>query len=392
MNVWLQNPFDNLPLEGYRKQRFWLMAEAFVRAGHRVVLWTSDFSHLNKRPRTLTAAPATFGLELIPTRPYAKNVSLARVRSHRAYAKAWKRQAAAVIAATPTAKPDLIVSSLPTISGAAAALDLGRACGAKVVIDVQDAWPETFERLAPRGCAGLARLALSPFRHEAQRIYREADLVTGVCDRYRALIGRDDYIRSYLGIELTPPPAPVAPPADVLRLVYAGNLGLTYDLGTVIRGLARLDNITLDIAGAGEGEADWKSLVQRLGLGERVRFHGYLGEQQLRQLLARADVGVVPMPSDSFVGLPNKLADYAAAGLGILSSLGGESEALLIRSAAGATYAVGDGKSFQEAVLRLKGQRDGLRTRALALAAQEFDAVRLYDAYVSAILAKLNIA
>lgn len=25
MNVWIQNPFDNLPVEGYRKQRFWLM-------------------------------------------------------------------------------------------------------------------------------------------------------------------------------------------------------------------------------------------------------------------------------------------------------------------------------------------------------------------------------
>ena len=45
MTVWIQNPFDNLPQEGFRKQRYWLMAEAFVRAGHDVVYWTSDFSH-----------------------------------------------------------------------------------------------------------------------------------------------------------------------------------------------------------------------------------------------------------------------------------------------------------------------------------------------------------
>ena len=32
MTVWIQNPFDNLPCEGYRKQRYWLMAEAFARA------------------------------------------------------------------------------------------------------------------------------------------------------------------------------------------------------------------------------------------------------------------------------------------------------------------------------------------------------------------------
>ena len=51
MTVWIQNPFDNLPQEGFRKQRYWLMAEAFVRAGHDVVYWTSDFSHATKAPR-----------------------------------------------------------------------------------------------------------------------------------------------------------------------------------------------------------------------------------------------------------------------------------------------------------------------------------------------------
>ena len=48
MTVWIQNQFDNLPMEGYRKQRFWLMAEAFAAAGHRVAYWTSDFSHAKK--------------------------------------------------------------------------------------------------------------------------------------------------------------------------------------------------------------------------------------------------------------------------------------------------------------------------------------------------------
>ena len=28
MRVWLENPFDNLPLEGFRPQRYWLLAEA----------------------------------------------------------------------------------------------------------------------------------------------------------------------------------------------------------------------------------------------------------------------------------------------------------------------------------------------------------------------------
>jgi len=70
-----------------------------------------------------------------------------------------------------------------------------------VVVDVQDAWPETFERLLPRSFRWLAHLALCPLRRRAQRVYREADIVTGVCDRYRELTGRDDYYRAYLGVE-----------------------------------------------------------------------------------------------------------------------------------------------------------------------------------------------
>ena len=53
MTVWIINPFDNLPMEGFRPQRYWLMARAFAKAGHKVTYWTSDFSHAFKRRRDL---------------------------------------------------------------------------------------------------------------------------------------------------------------------------------------------------------------------------------------------------------------------------------------------------------------------------------------------------
>ena len=89
MRVWIENPFDTLPVEGFRPQRYWLMAEAFVRAGHDVTLWTSDFSHATKSRRTVRAGDAPFALRFVPTPPYTSNVSFARIRSHRAYAAEW---------------------------------------------------------------------------------------------------------------------------------------------------------------------------------------------------------------------------------------------------------------------------------------------------------------
>ena len=374
MKVWLQNPFDNLPLEGYRKMRYWMMAEAFVRAGHDVTLWTASFNHGTKAPRRIAGAPDGFALRLYAAPPYARNVSFARIRSHRAAAAAWERDAVAAL--STSGAPDLIVTSSPTLSGAEAALRLGKRMGAKVVVDIQDDWPGTFERLAPRGLRGFFRLALAPLRRRARTIYRAADLVTGVCDRYRTLCGRADYFRAYLGIEggAAVPPRP----ADGnVRLVYAGNLGRSYDLGTVFKGLSILReegmSVTLDVAGKSDGALPAEG---------DVVCRGYLGERDLRTLLATCDIGIVPMSDDSCVGVPNKFADYAEAGLCILSSLGGESAALLAQSGAGVTYRAGDPKSFAAAVRDLAGRRAACGRAARELYERTFGATAIYDGYV----------
>lgn len=378
MVVWIQNPFDNLPSEGCRRQRYWLMCEAFVRAGHRVVFWTSDFSHAKKERREEGRMEREEGIEVrfIPTLPYSKNVSFDRIRSHRAYAKEWLRLALDPHPSSPIPHPSLVITSTPTISGAEAALKIGRELGAKVVIDVQDAWPETFERLAPRGLRWLARLVSTPLRMKVQRIYREADLVTGVCERYRELTGREDYYRAYLGIELKGKTVGererkgVAGVNKSVRLVYSGNLGRTYDLGTVVKAVEANSDFELDVAGFGSFTCDCP----------RVRFHGLLSGRDLQTLLEQCDVGIVPMRPESWVGVPNKLFDYSAAGLAIVSSLGGESSALLGQYRCGVTYNAGDAASLTAAVRKaMLFGRDASRTMCEA----EFDAVRIYDDYVS---------
>lgn len=387
MIVWIQNPFDNLPHEGYRKQRYWLMSEAFVRAGCEVVLWTSDFNHMRKQKRELMDGER-FGdcgveLQLIPTLPYVKNVGLTRIRSHVRYAKEWFGRALRY--AEDNGRPDLIVSSVPSISGAEVAVALGKRLGARVVVDVMDAWPETFERLAPRGTRWLARQFLGGLYSRINKVYREADLVTGVCDRYQSLVGRDDYYRAYHGIDIDNMHERLPFTHSGLRLVYAGNLGRTYDLGTVIRGVScmRNEGVTLDVAGKGQNETRWRALVEDLGLDDKVRFHGYLEAEKLRELLESCDIGIVPMPEESFVGMPYKFADYSSAGLGIVSSLGGESAAMLARYRVGCEYRVGDVRGFVAAVHEIAAEREGLKERSVGMAEQEFDATLVYDGYVA---------
>jgi len=377
VNVWIVNPFDNLPLEGYRPMRYWLMARAFARAGHRVTLFTGSFSHANKCPRALGTPAETvavlaregFRLMIVAVPPYPRNICLRRIRSHRVFARNWWRTAARL-----GERPDAVIASLPTLGGACAAADFAHRAGATFVLDVMDAWPETFYRLGPRFLfAGL--------RRQARAAYRAADLVTAVAARYLDLA--QDYGATaprhlcHHGIAL-PPPVARSPRVQgaPLRLVYLGSLGASYDLETVIDAVKAQDDVTLDVVGTGPKE---KALRRRAQGCVRIRFHGYLAEEDVAARLAAADVGLVPMFPESCVGVPYKLADYAAAGLPVISSLPGETAEILCDFHAGTTYTAGNMVSFAEA---LKGVRvlDGFDADGFRFA---FDAARLYADYVA---------
>ena len=97
----------------------------------------------------------------------------------------------------------------------------------------------------------------------------------------------------------------------------------------------------------------------------------------MRALLGRADVGVVPMFDESCVGVPYKLADYAAAGLPVASSLHGETAELLASHNAGVTYRAGDCEGFSAAVR----QASCLDCSSMSLA-HLFDSSSLYLEYV----------
>lgn len=388
MNVWIESPFDNLPHEGFRPQRYWLMAEAFAAAGHSVVYWTGDFSHASKEKRKLVCdvGEAVASVRFVPVLPYRRNVSFFRVLSHMAYARAWKKRAIGDVETGVLPKPDLIVSSMPTLSAAAAALEMGERFGAKSVVDVMDAWPDTFHRLLPGFLRPLGPFAFAGLHRDAANIYRKADFVTGVCDRYGKMVldlGAKNYHRAYHGIELPSSVPEARNPGDgALRLVYAGNLGRTYDLGTVFEAVAADANVEFDIAGSGPLARKWRKMAASPAFGGRVRFHGYLGEQELALLLSRCHLGVVPMSADSFVGLPYKLCDYVKAGLGVVSSLEGECEEMILRHGAGAIYRPGDCASFALALEKWREQMKSARKPAFASLLSELDAGKIYREYV----------
>lgn len=395
MTVWIVNPFDNLPLEGFRPQRYWLMAEAFVEAGHNVVYWTSDFNHTTKQKRVVirdsdfvfregdftnhesrtTNHGSRFSVRFIPTRPYFRNVSLARIRSHRKLASNWL-----VGVVNEEKKPDIIIASLPPIRLPLFAKAYADSVGAKFVVDIMDDWPGTFYRLLPRWLRWLGPLLFSGSRRNVRYLYANADLVTGVADRYAELAlsaGAKRYRRFYHGIKVENSATSHSTLHAPRSILYLGNLGRTYDLRTAIEAVALNPQLTLDIAGKGEQEDSLKAFAAEKGVSDRVRFHGYLDEDGLAALASKCAYGLIPMSDESCVGVPYKLADYARFGLFMLSSLRGESAALLEKHHCGAIYTPGDPSSIIECV-----RNCSLLTAPCSLLS-ELDANRIYRAYVA---------
>ena len=329
MRIWIVNPFDNLPLEGYRPQRYWLMARGFVAAGHRVVYWTSDFSHATKRKREVARKPDEgFAVRLVPSMAYPANVCIRRLVSHWRLARTWKR-----LAENEAERPDVIIASTPPLGLCSAALRYAKKHGVFFVADIMDAWPETFERIVPKWM-------LHPMRRMASRIYTQADAISAVAERYIDLArsyGATVPVKlSYHGIELGHgDETRVKGNEGTVRLVYIGSFGASYDLETVIDAVKQVPNATLDIAGSGPKEALMRKLAEGCC---RIRFHGYLADGEMKKLLHNCDIGLVPMFPDSCVGVPYKLADYAAAGLRIVECLGGETHSLVERFHAGVHY------------------------------------------------------
>ena len=124
LSIWIVNPFDDIPGEGLPPLRYWSLARVLACRGHDVTWWTAAWSHRRKAPRStplLTRDEEGFAVRLVAVRPYTKNVSFARLASHRDFGRTFERLAHESIASGQLERPDVILASLPPLEGPEAA-------------------------------------------------------------------------------------------------------------------------------------------------------------------------------------------------------------------------------------------------------------------------------
>jgi glycosyltransferase involved in cell wall biosynthesis len=324
--------------------RYWSLANMAAQAGFEVDLITSRFQHWDKAHRDLDAldlSACPFNLVFIDEPGYARNLSLQRIRSHRHAARNLRRF-------LQSAKPyRLIYAEIPPNDVALSSARFAAEQGIPFIVDVNDLWPEAMRMVFD--VPVISDLLLYPFARDAREVYRRASAVVGTSDEYAARPFADrpadcppnrspnrppniEALTVYVGNELDEFDAGAAAAASyaaALRdsqtfwVTYAGTLGASYDIATMIRAAALLAqrglrDIETLILGDGPNRASLEELARTLAA--PVRFGGYTPYAEMAACLKASDILVNSLVRKAPQSIVNKIADYLAAGKPLLNT------------------------------------------------------------------------
>ena len=153
------------------------------------------------------------------------------------------------------------------------------------------------------------------------------------------------------------------------ELLFVGRLSTQKGVSVLLDALALLPaRWHLRIVGDGPERASLTAQAARLGIAQRVTFHGWAQREELPALYRAADVFVFPSLDE---GMPNVVLEALASGLPIVATRIAGNDQLVLPGENGTLVPPGDPRAFAAALAPLltdpaARQRMGARSRALA--------------------------
>jgi len=403
VRIWLVQSGEPTPIDDGdpRPMRYALLAELLADRGHDVVWWTSAFDHYRKQMRPvgshrIDTESAGYKLVTLPALGYRRHISPRRFADHAWVGVGMLRQGRRSDA------PDIILHGLPTLELGAAATHLAGHFNCPVVCDILDLWPDLFAELLPRRLRFLGRTGLFPLealanyqcRRSTAIIGQNARFVNWGLQRARRAVGPHDGV---VRIAFQDRPDLGAAPADIdfwmsrgvdlegSVVVFAGSFSRHFDFDPVVEVARRWaktrPGTTFVLCGDGPERSRIVDICSGL---DNVLLPGWVDRGPLSVLLGMSVCGLAPyQPTLSFLdSIPNKVVEYLAFGLPVVTSLGEGAVGELSRSNGfGACYRPGDGDELDSQLGRLVDDSSA-RTSAAEAARQtfldQFDANRVY--------------
>lgn len=319
--------------------RFGYLAEFLTKAGFQVDLITTTFQHWEKAQRDLKKIQADidageypFGLRFIYEPGYKKNVDLARIRSHKIAAQNLKKML--------EDKPedgkdyDLLYAEIPPNDVARVAAEYGVAHNIPFVSDVNDLWPEAMRMVLD--IPVVSSVLFHPLQRDAEKVYSMVSGVVGTSDEYRDRPFKNQNrnvpkVTVYVGNEIKvfdegaeENKASVAKPEGEFWVSYAGTIGTSYDIRTMVLAGEELirrghPDIKIKILGGGPMKDELEKLAKDNKI-KNVEFVGYAPYDKMAAYLAESDILVNSFVKKAPQSIVTKIGDYLAAGKAMINT------------------------------------------------------------------------
>lgn len=389
LRILFYNSAVYLPGEGGYKRTMYLF-DMMRSMGYDVTLVTSDFNHYAKKKRDVLKFRREYSeysnIVILPAIAYTKNISIKRWLSGKLFKNTFIRWFK-----KNYNDYDLVYTNMP---GAGTNIAMSRICkknNIKMIVDVRDLQPEVFRVLLKQ--EWLYKIVTYRMKLKADKAYNTADELLAVSNEYlqRGLSANNHcrnpkavYIgaildKFYNGIEKYA--SGIHKSEGEIWATYAGTLGTTYDLYTLIDVAASLQNkgyknLRFKILGQGPEAEPLKSYAQTKQV-ENVDFVGFVDYEMMAAYLSKSDMTINSLKARASQSIINKVADYFAAGVPILNgSLCKEMQDLVEDYEAGLNFEPENVESLEKSILYIinnpdKSKEFGVNAKALAL--KKFD-------------------
>jgi len=202
-----------------------------------------------------------------------------------------------------------------------------RAAGVPVVLDLHETMPDMFRSRFPGAANALTHGLL--LLEERLSIEAASHVIT-VHEARRRRLAKLGIAEERMSVVINSPslerfdagrhPRRAFAGDGTLTLVYAGALTPIYEVDVAVDAVALLVRtrpdlaVRLDLYGRGDSETALREQATRLGVADRVVFHGRIPLDEVPAAIARADIGLAPTRLDAFTEatISTKIFEYGA--------------------------------------------------------------------------------
>lgn len=275
------------------------------------------------------------------------------------------------------------------------AIAMKKRSGAKVIVNVQDLWPDNVTAIT-----GLKnKILLKLLDKLVDSIYNSCDVILGTSRSFVSAIKsrpglkekrKVGYWPQYAVVNKSEEKRPDLLPEGVFHIVFTGNVGEGQGLDMVVEAAKilkkrEIQGLCFDIVGDGRARVSLEDKVREMELMEYVRFHGSFPENEVPGILNSAGAALLIL-NDSPIfekTIPAKLQTYLACGCPILGYVQGESKKLIVNNELGICETHGLAEGLSEAAVKMMSLKEEELKRfsdnALRISKEEFNKDKLID-------------